>query len=96
MADNIIYVGDVGTKIVFDVSTLVDDVVSASIYCKKPNGTSYIWTAEKELGTNNIYYITQVGDIDVAGIYKLQPFIDFADWRGFGDIVQLIVKETLV
>lgn len=95
MAD-MVFVGDVGTKIVLNV-TSPDDISAATgqvINYKKPDGTTGTWNAVLE--DNTIYYITQLGDIDQAGTWKLQGFMQIGGWQGCSSIAKMTVYSKLV
>lgn len=71
--------GDIGTKLlvtITDNGTAVNlaTASSLSLYIKKPDGTILNRTASLETdGTDGkINYVTISGDLDVAGVYKLQ------------------------
>lgn len=92
-----IYEEDVGTKITLD---LVEDISSSTvwrIYYKKPSGTTGYWTASREGGTNHIYYVTTTGgdpvtpDLDEAGIWKLQGYIEMPGWTGRSETIEMKV-----
>ena len=74
-----IHDGDIGTKLLVTITDndVVVDISSASIlsiFIKKPDGS--ILTRSGTLETNGtdgkMYYITVSGDINTAGLYKLQ------------------------
>ena len=77
-----IHEGDIGTKLLV---TIKDDGIavdlssatSLSLYIKKPDGTILNRTATLDSdGTDGkISYVTISGDLDVAGVYKLQAKI---------------------
>ena len=90
------YVGDVKTQIEFEINVDTQTITAAKIFYKKPNGESGEWAAN--VGDGKIYYITQEGDLDVAGVYQLQPYIEInggEEWKGRGSIVNLDVKEGI-
>ena len=74
-----IHEGDIGTKLLVTVTDdgSIVDISSAStldIFIKKPDGTilSRSGTLETDGTDGKMYYITVLGDLDVAGKYKLQ------------------------
>ena len=89
------YAGDIGTKILVDVGIPADDIVSAKLIVKKPDGTVVEWPASPVLGTTQISYIVQSGDFDQAGRYQLQAFVQTGDWSGYGEITYFYVKNHL-
>lgn len=79
-----IHEGDIGTKLlvtITDDGNIVDvsPATSLSIFIKKPNGTVLTKPATLETdGTDGkIYYVTVAGDLDKAGIYKIQGKVTF-------------------
>lgn len=77
-----IHEGDVGTKIlvtITDDGAAVDlsDAISLSLFIKKPDGAvlNRVATLNSDGTDGKIKYITISGDLDVAGVYKLQARI---------------------
>ena len=87
------YKNNVGLELVFDVG--IKDITSSKIFYQKPDGTTGYWVGEPVVGTNEIKYVIQEGDLDQAGEYKLQPYVDFGSWKGRGSIVSLTVEDIL-
>jgi len=81
---NTLYVGDVGTKLIIDIGISADDVTEAKIIVKKPNGSIVEWNALPISGTQTVEYIIQNGDLDLAGKYTIQVYIDTGSWQGHG------------
>lgn len=80
-----IHVGDVGTHlvVVFTSGSLpepVDTATTKEIWLEKPNGTTVSKTAAFVTdGTDGqIEYITIAGDIDQAGTWKIQGYVEMA------------------
>jgi hypothetical protein len=74
-----IHENDVGTKLLVTITDdgQIVDISSAivlDVYIKKPDGTLLLrgGTLETDGTDGKLYYITIAGDIDVAGVYKLQ------------------------
>jgi hypothetical protein len=74
-----IHEGDLGTKLlvtITDDGVVVDlsDAISLSLFIKKPDGTvlNRVATLNSDGTDGKIKYITVSGDLDVAGVYKLQ------------------------
>lgn len=90
-----IFVGDIGTKLKFDIGVDISNVISAKIYYRKPDGTTGSWTVSLEAPTY-VYYITQNGDIDTAGTWKFQVYVELASgWKGRGETVTIEVYEVI-
>lgn len=62
----------------------------------RPDGTVGYWDSTID-GTDNtkMYYTTVPTDLNVAGYWRLQAFIESAGVRSHGKIVELKVFETL-
>jgi len=86
------YVGTVGVKLVVETGQDLSTAFQVSVLVKKPDGTQEEW-----IGTANgtqIEYIIQNGDLDQAGIYRIQAKVTFADgsvWYGHTDV--LVIYE---
>lgn len=89
-----VFVGDEGTEVVLDCGTNVSTATVRSIVVRKPDGTKVTWGAVAE-GANSVRYVTVTGDIDMAGNWKLQAYIEMPGWKGFGDVSTLTVSSPL-
>ena len=89
-----VYLGDIGTEIVLDLGEDVTAATVRSIVAMKPDYTHVDWTAVAD-GTTGIKYVTQTGDLDVPGVWELQPYVEMPAWKGYGDVVELEVKPKL-
>lgn len=88
-----LYVGDIGTEIVLDCGVDVSSATVRKILVRKPNSDAAIeWAALAE-GTNKIKYVVVDGDLDVAGIYYLQAYIEMPTWKGRGETANLTVAN---
>jgi len=91
-----VFVGDVGTKIRFElkfegITVTQSDISSVKIKYRKPNGEVGQWTATIE-DDSHVYYVTKQGDIDIEGQWILQPYIVLnTGWSGYGTAVILKV-----
>ena len=91
-----VYVGDVGTLLI--VETFVDLLKATvkKILYKKPDGTTGEWLGTVAEGDpTQIRYYLQEGDIDMAGIWKLQVYVEMPGWKGVGDVVILPVYSRI-
>jgi hypothetical protein len=85
--------GDIGTVIILDTGVDLSGAVSSSIKYKKPNGTTGEWTATTS--TTEIRYTTLAGDIDQAGDWELQGYVDLGSWEGRSSVVSTTVGEQI-
>ena len=95
MADTV-QVGDIGTKIILDCVEDISAQTEVKIMYQKPKGTSGEWAAVYAAGTTTIYYITEVSDLDEAGCWCLQAYVNLNDvWIGRGEVAQLEVSHNV-
>lgn len=93
-----IYVGDIGTEIILDVGQAITGA-TVSIAVLKPGATAEVsWAASVHTLDGEARYVrhtTVAGDLDVAGLYRLQPVIALADgtWSGRGETVEFLVFD---
>ncbi len=73
VSDHKIFVGDSGffLDLVFDFT--VTDATSRSFDVEKPGGTNVTWSTITIPDANTLRYVMEVGDIDEAGVYRVQP-----------------------
>jgi hypothetical protein len=92
MGDNMsdIYKGNIGVKI--EIETNLDEGIDyAKLIITKPDKTTIEW--ECEINESIIYYITKDNDLDISGIFKLQPYVETATFKGRGSYVEMQVRE---
>ena len=89
-----IFVGDVGTAISLDCEVDISAASVRRIVVRKPNGRRVQWTAVAD-GTTKIKYVTQAGDLDVAGDWDMQAYVELPTWKGRGAISTLKVRNTI-
>jgi len=92
---NRVFKGDVGTVIKIDVGV---DLTNATVlkikYIKPVSKRKGEWVASVNVNEpTKLVYIVQEGDLDEAGTWILQPYIEFSDWKGRGSKVFLEVEE---
>jgi hypothetical protein len=91
MADRI-YINDVGTIIEIDVQDTISSATAIAMKTKKFDGTEVSWDATAH-GTTKIRYTVKAGDLNVSGIYYIQPYIAMPNWIGRGKTVKMVVYE---
>lgn len=94
MSSEYMFVGDIGTEISLDCGMDISAATVRRIIVKKPNDDVVSWDAVLD-GESSIKYIAQPGDIDMAGEWQIQAYIEMPGWNGRGEIVYLDVKEAL-
>ena len=91
-----VYMGDVGTRLEFDIGIDIGEVASASLVIKKPSRIKVSKDLQKDTDKNLLYYITQDGDLDEVGIYTLQARVNLkSGWSGGAEIVKLEILDTI-
>ena len=96
MEEQKLYVGVEGVKLILDVSVDISQSDVRKILYKKPvGGISDCWEAEIESYTE-ISYIFQAGDIDAAGYWEFQSYVETADWKITGDKVRKLVEGPII
>jgi len=90
LEENKYYVDDVGTTILVDVGSDVSEATECLLYVRKPNGTVVTWIAAVS-GAEEISYVVQDGDWDLAGIYMLQAYVVTPAWSGRGSTATFTV-----
>jgi len=91
MSDKV-YVGDVGTRIALDAGEDITTQTVLKIKYRKPDGTTGEWSASVEANNYAVYY-TQDGDLDTAGLWKFQIYIELPTWEGHGETAEYMVNE---
>ena len=88
---------DIGTKIIVAVGFNISSASVVKIYYRKPNGATGSWDATKEGDNVSISFTTTTsGELDVAGVWTLQAYVEISSWKGYGNITtELIVYEPL-
>lgn len=87
------YVGEIGTEVLLDTASDLTGATDTKIKCKKPDGTVVEWTATiKE--TTKLSYITAAGDLDQAGMYRVQTSLTLTGWSGLGETASFKILET--
>lgn len=92
--DGKIYVGDIGTRIRLDVGEDVSTATSVTIEYKKPSKVEGSWSAAVEVENNTIvYHMTALNELDEAGEWKLQAYVDLGQWKGLSETVNMMVYK---
>lgn len=89
-----IFVGDTGTIIKLDCGVDISTATVHNIVVRKPNGTKVTWTGTVS-GASTIIYITQAGDLDIAGTWHFQAFVTMPGWSGLGEVVTLDISNPV-
>ena len=102
MAANEIHLNDVGTEFkltIADAGSVVDlspSGTTTTINFRRPDGTCFSKTATAVDAANGVVrYITESGDLDTTGTWKLQDFVDFVAKEFYSDIHSFRVHKNI-
>lgn len=85
-----IFVGDVGTVILLDCGVDISTATLVKVLVKPPSGAPREWTGIV-VGTRMIEYVIQTGDLNLAGEWRLQAYVEMPGWSGRGQPVVVTV-----
>ena len=88
------FVGDVGVEIVLDVETDISEATVMKIKYKKTSGKRDTWIAERKDATK-IFYVTGPGDLDNAGIWDMQAYVEAPGWKLHGKVDKFHIGGVL-
>ncbi len=88
-----VYVDDTGTELLIDVGPDISTATIFEINVKKPDNTIETWPVnpahwpgiDDDHPANVIKYIINTGNLNLAGSYKIQPYIEMPTWTGSGE-----------
>jgi hypothetical protein len=78
--------GDIGTEILLDTGVDITDATLAEIKYQKPDGTTGSWTGVVD-STTKVKYVTLANDLDQAGQWLFQSYVETPTWKGHGETV---------
>jgi len=87
-----VYVGDEGTEISLDCVVNVSTATVRKIKVTTPTGEDREWIAVAD-GATAIKYVLAAGDINQAGQWRLQAYIEMPGWKGRGKPCSMTVLE---
>lgn len=93
MADKM-YVGDIGTALVANIGADIEGATDTKLLVQKPDGTEVEWLAdvfEIDGDKNYLRYLTEAGDFDQAGRYRVQSKLTKDGWDGKGETAKIKV-----
>lgn len=93
MAEDKPFVGDVGTIISVDMDFDCSSAIEVQFFVRKPDGSEVTWTPTVVgSGHDTLEYYAGSGDLDIAGIWTVQPWVKFsASEQWSGDPVEFFV-----
>lgn len=90
-----IYKNDHGTLISLQTGINVGEAGALGIRYQKPTGEYGMWVADAS-GTY-VNYFVQNGDLDEAGLWKVQAYISgVCEWVGHGEVSVFYVSPPLL
>lgn len=90
------YIGSSGTTLYIRTGIDLTDVsiTSFSIKVLKPNNTEVTWNAIIDPSNDTqMKYVILDTDIDIAGTYRIQSYVETATEKFLGDTTSFIVKD---
>lgn len=90
-----VFKGTIGQKIILNVGVDISTATTRRIKYLKPDGTEGYWSAAEESTTSISYTTTAATDLNIAGTWRLQAYVVTPSWTTHGEMVRLMVKETL-
>ena len=83
-----IYVNDIGVVIEIDMGESLNAATNLKLEVRKPDNTKVEWTPTVYgEGFNYLRYITVANDLNLAGVWKIQPSLTLGSWSGLADTV---------
>jgi len=83
-----IYVNDIGVVIEIDMGESLNAATNLKLEVRKPDNTKVVWTPTVYgEGFNYLRYITVANDLNLAGVWKIQPSLTLGSWSGLADTV---------
>jgi uncharacterized phiE125 gp8 family phage protein len=84
------YVGETGTDITLNCGSDISLATVSNIKYTKPSGATGTWTGAV-YNLNYVKYTTIVTSFDIAGVWKLQAYVESPTWTGYGEAVELVI-----
>jgi hypothetical protein len=86
--------GDIGTIIAFDVAEDISTATLLKLKYKKPDNSTGFWIADP-YGLTGMGYITLADDLDVAGRWKVQAYVEMPGWKGHSSAMTFDVDDVV-
>lgn len=98
---NTLNVGDIGSQIFIDCGEDLTDAENLALNMQKPgpSGATELLAGTLTVDPENnkrLKYITVDGDVNLAGVYKVQPQFDLEDFTGSYPIFEFCVNPIIV
>ena len=90
-----IYVGDIGVEINYNCLEDISAATLLQLNYRKPGGDTGFWVAVAD-GTQALKYVTAaIADLDRAGLWRIQPYIELPGFAGHADAKMFRVAEPV-
>lgn len=77
-----VYTNTTGLSIPIDMGENITGATNIVLNVTKPDGTTTTWDGATVYNENYIKYTTTSGDLNIAGLYKIQPTFTLSGWSG--------------
>ena len=88
------YIGENGTNIIIDVKSDISTATKLIMMTQKPSGKCYQWVASA-LGLSSAKYKIKKGDLNEAGTYTVQLYLEMPDWAGYAYPITFNVQKPI-
>ena len=88
--------GDIGTKIRYNAQESLADQDVLKLKYRKPDKTTGEWPAVVYSDTYAEYTTLLATDLDVAGLWFLQIYIETPGWKGHSEIKKFDVEANII
>ena len=88
-----IYIDTLGLKLRVDCGREITGATNTKLLVKKPDGTLVEFTPASIVDANYLEYTTGAGDIDQAGIYRIQSSLTLSGLSGPGETCEMMVYD---
>jgi len=82
----------VGLAIRLETGQDVSSATNIVFNIRKPNGKKVTWSGTA-YQTTKLQYVTQSGDLDVAGWYSVYPTLAIGGWVGAGTPTNFLIED---
>ena len=90
-----VQVGDIGAIIRYTTTTDISAATVHKIKYRKPGGILGEWPGTI-FGTYSVQFITTlVTDLDIAGVWQRQIYIEMPGWKGHSEIKELKILPNM-
>jgi hypothetical protein len=87
------YVGEVGAIIMVKIGDTIIGARRANLFIRKPDGTEDEWEGAV-IQDEYIQYVTILGDLDQAGKYLVQPYVEAPSWAGYTTLTNMTIYNV--